>query len=204
MCDLHTSRQELLVHGQEAVVFAHATGCPECQTTLLAERAYPPGCQRPLLGYRLQLHLDALLLGDGVQPELRAHLDDCPACRIEVAEGRDALAELEPPNPRLGWTCAHCGEEVAREATASCATCSTPHHAPCFDQHGRCALPGCADRRYVRALPERRSGLPRWLLGGLIGLVVSAGLDSGSADARPVVVKRLRALLPQPTLARAG
>lgn len=201
MCDLHHRRHELLVRGEESIVFAHAASCADCLTTLLAERAYPVGCRAPLLGYRLQLHLDALLTGEGVAPELRAHLNGCPACRIEVSEGRDALSELEPPNPRLRLTCADCSQEVSRELAASCASCSSPHHAPCFDERGHCALPGCADPRYVRALPERRLGLPRWLLGGLIGLVVSAGLDSGHAEALPVFARRGRSL-PQPALAR--
>lgn len=204
MCNLHGHQHELLIRGEEGVVFAHASGCSDCQTTLLAERAYPVGCRLPLLGYRLQLHLDAVLLGEAVPPELRAHLSDCPACRIELSDGRDALAEIEPPPPRMQWTCAHCGEWVAREATASCATCSTPHHAPCFDHHGHCALQGCRDQRYVRGVPERRTHLPRWLLGGLIGLVVSAaGLDSAnSAGAQPSVSTTRTRALPAKALAR--
>ena len=194
MCELHPRRHELLVKGEDSVVFAHAANCSDCQTTLLAERAYPVGCRAPLLGYRIQLHLDALLMGEGVSQELRAHLTDCPACRIEVTQGRDALAELDPPNPRMRLSCAECGQEVARDQAASCASCSSPHHAPCFDARGRCALPDCSDPRYVRALPDRRLRLPRWLLGGLIGLVVSAGLDSGNAEARPVFARRNRAL----------
>jgi hypothetical protein len=171
MCDT-LQPEELLVRGEIDVVFAHAAGCRACQNTLLEHGVYPPGCDDPMTGHSVLCHLDTLA-GDTADPALTEHAKRCGACRLEVLEARAILDDLPPgpgasapdTNARLRLRCAHCEDHVPRTDAASCASCSTPHHAPCFDRRGSCGV--CGDRRYVRTVARPRT-FPRWLLGGLL------------------------------------
>jgi hypothetical protein len=187
MCELLRA-PELLACGEARAAFDHARGCRACQVDLLKQGAYAAGCVEPHLGHEVQLHLDALA-GEGTAPlEVSAHLAVCPACRQEVEDARAALAELGGPAPgpgaRISPTCPACEGRVERAHAVACATCASPHHPACFDARGACGLRGCGERRYVRRVSPRRGSFPRWLLGGLLGLVVTAAGEPAQAGVR--------------------
>jgi len=59
---------------------------------------------------------------------------------------------VEDEAPRVTLSCTYCHDGLARsggEAAAYCATCLAPHHADCFEEHARCAAPGCDEKRWV-------------------------------------------------------
>ena len=94
MCDTVYSPREILMRGEASTVFAHSVACRTCRNALLAERAYPPGCDDPQMGYEVTLRLDANVDGTVANPEVLRHAEGCGACAIEVAEARGALREL--------------------------------------------------------------------------------------------------------------
>lgn len=65
--------------------------------------------------------------------------------RLEELEGRrpagvDVVRERSAEEAR----CPYCKDRFeGASKTAACATCRTPHHAACYEEHGGCAVPGC-------------------------------------------------------------
>lgn len=69
--------------------------------------------------------------------EARVRLEELEASRpagVDVVRAR-AAEEARCPY------CKDVFEDTTK--TAACATCRTPHHAACYEEHGGCAVPGC-------------------------------------------------------------
>lgn len=173
MCDTLLSPQEILRRGEASTVFAHAAACRTCRNALLEQGAYPPGCSDPQLGFEVAVHLDAIASG-GAEPKVLEHLERCVPCALDVREAQDALEELaaSASTGRTSSRCGHCDDPVT-VTSASCASCTSRHHAPCFDDHGECAV--CGDRSYVQGHP--RLTFPRWLIGGLLLVIGATAAD---------------------------
>jgi hypothetical protein len=163
---------------------------------------------------------EAALVGD--------HLGSCEACQAAEARARMAVLMIEAPAvapPPKVWagiqakiahgragddpvrtaptavvsvSCSFCRGGLLRPEAVYCASCLSPHHPDCFEDHGRCSVMGCGETRIVRPadLPpledvmdaRRRYRASRrarrnWLLGGIaiLGGGTLAAL-SGTAD----------------------
>ncbi len=202
----HPAIQELIAQGEERQAFEHAVDCDSCRTALLQDGLYPAGCDEPALGYQVFLHLEVLAEFPGKAPEAaRRHADCCAACAAEVADGREALGELEgfeavviepsaPSNLAIAISCVFCHDRFDREESVYCATCLAPYHPACFTDHGRCSVLGCEETRFVRPHkgghevadpePTPRHRFRRWATGGLFVLAVggAAALLPGTRD----------------------
>lgn len=166
---------------------------------LIDELRAPFGCVDGAAGLAVLSHLDLLASSGSNDAALAAHVAGCAACAAEVADARAALAELPeqtvaaivtgaPVAPTLvvHVSCVFCHDRLVRPEAVYCASCLAPHHAGCFSQHGRCAVRGCEDARFVRPLdvaraaPRRRLRWP-WLLSAA---ALSVGAAALVADRR--------------------
>jgi hypothetical protein len=144
----------------------------------------------------------ARVLGVATEDEsksLDAHVAGCAACREAIAAIGTALAELAPSGetppdvwsgvaasvdrlegrgPVVSLTCTYCKDRLERPTAVFCAGCLAPHHADCFEEHGRCAA--CREKRFVHpsapARPGRGRGLATVLAVALSGAVAAAAL----------------------------
>lgn len=125
--------------GQGSDARAHLSGCEPCRRRverLEALLAFPRSAEPP------PAVLAAVL--QGIE-------------RDTVATAADAPAPVAPSPIRVGLACTWCHGQTARDEAAFCATCLAAHHQDCFEKHGRCSAPGCAETRFVRAqLPGAR------------------------------------------------
>ncbi|MGE0708913.1 MAG: hypothetical protein AB7N76_22720 [Planctomycetota bacterium] len=62
--------------------------------------------------------------------------------------------------------CPYCLAELSGAPAVRCARCFTPHHAPCFREHGRCTVFGCEGLETTRDLAAERA--PGWELHPLL------------------------------------
>lgn len=100
------------------------------------------------------------------------------------------------PQVKITRFCVYCHDVVdATDDRVHCAACLAIHHAECFREHGRCAAPGCEERRIVRAAaadarpPGKRARRRRpvraccgLLAAALAGGVVGAATTSDDAQ----------------------
>lgn len=101
---------------------------------------------------------------------------------------------------RVTLACTFCHATTLPWDKVFCAGCLAPHHQECFEEHGSCSAPGCAERRFVRpelarAEPARRSlrgaaGVVFVLAavggaGGIAALALSGGPRTGAHPAVP-------------------
>mgnify|MGYP001241435653 CR=1 FL=1 len=163
----------------------------------MSARARCPGPER-LLAPALGL-TDA---GGAAHEAVQAHLAACMGCRTSGQELTRALTPGPLPfDPQALWPelaarvaalppaaspvalrvhlrCTWCHDRLESLAV-HCAGCLAPHHEECFREHGRCAAPGCAERRLLRPetpsarAPRRR---PRWARPGRLQVSVVVGL----------------------------
>jgi hypothetical protein len=166
LCDRTDGLEDVLLTGDPDEVFHHAAKCSQCRTELLDRSLYPAGCQEPRLGYLILCHLDELVVGleeqsadpDGLLQTLRAHAEGCGACSTELDELAacgdeltwEAEESVEREAPSIVVSCVVCRGKLVRGHAVYCAACLAPHHLPCFEWHGRCAVMGCAEERFVR------------------------------------------------------
>lgn len=67
---------------------------------------------------------------------------------LREAETSPPPAESEPDRPSLfERRCPYCHDGLGRSPQVLCATCVTPHHAACFQEHRGCSLLGCGSER---------------------------------------------------------
>jgi hypothetical protein len=93
-----------------------------------------------------------------------------------IAEGIrvERARALASPSLKILLSCTFCHGALDRREAAYCATCLAPHHAECFETHGRCGAAGCDETHTVspRApAPPRRRLRAGWIV---LGLVVPA------------------------------
>src|SRR5581483_3747020 len=174
--------------------------------TKLEERRSPvkSSCEDML---PLVAHRRLGVLENGEAARLEEHLGTCSRCHKRAAALETALDVAKPAKTLKaredGWArleaelaeraasggtpsasvavvlaCTYCKGQLAGERKVHCAACLAPYHADCFAEHGRCAIAGCAETRFVEArgvenLP-RKPKKARWpaalgavLLGGL-------------------------------------
>lgn len=152
--------------------------------------------------------LMARLESDGARVE--EHLKACATCReLDAAASNVATALAFPDEPApddwvqlaeliaaekcqaalpISLACVYCHDRLVRPDASYCASCLAPHHADCFQSHGRCSAPGCGETYLVRAVSAadanseaKRAGLGRRGSGrrlwwaSLAGLAVLAG-----------------------------
>jgi len=183
----------------------------DCGSRLLAELEQRHAERdAPCTAWRARLIQAPLDLMEAVEAEPYArHLEICPACTgwTQLLEDsvtltpetlpapektKQALKErLEPasaPSPQeLGITvavsCCYCHDRLRRREAAFCATCLAPHHPDCFQEHGRCATPGCRGLEVVYPT-DRPQKKPGWLLpGGLLAALIGVAAFSAIAYA---------------------
>ena len=140
-------------------------------------------------GAALEAHLAGGCAGcAALAAELEAELDLARLPEEDPAPGGwervllrlDGAAPAAPdvPAPVVRLRCAYCHDDLRRAEAACCAACLAPHHPDCVAGHGRCAAPGCAETRVLRAgAPPAptvtRPARPRLRL--LLGLIVGSG-----------------------------
>jgi hypothetical protein len=173
---------------------------------LIDELRAPSGCVDGAAGLAVLEHLDLLASSGSTDAALVAHVARCAACAAEVEDARAALAELSDPTvaaivtgapvaPTLSVhvSCVFCHDRLVRPEAVYCASCLAPHHAGCFSQHGRCAVRGCEDARFVRpieAAPDARRRRFRWPW-----LLSAAAMSVGAAA---LVAERRQVAGPEP------
>lgn len=153
------------------------------------------------------------LLEPAQAQELDRHLESCQACQALHGDAAAAVAGLRLPDaapPADAWErlqrrlagpsapalrvvlgCTFCHDELARAQAIYCASCLAPHHRECFQEHGRCAAPGCEAPSFVEArgaaarpTPSRREW--PWILAlGLSGTVAAAALSLSGGPELP-------------------
>lgn len=177
---------------------------------LIDELRAPFGCVDGAAGLAVLSHLDLLASSGSKDAALAAHVARCAACAAEVEDARAALAELSAatvaamvtgapvaPTLTVHVSCVFCHDRLGRPEAVYCASCLAPHHAGCFSQHGRCAVRGCEDARFVRPVdlaqvaPRRRLRWP-WLLSAAAVSVGAAALVAdrrAGPDPLPVVLE---------------
>ncbi len=152
-----------------------------------------------------------LPLEDDERRRCEEHLARCPSCPSLSSDVEKALAAaaLEPrfasdgsweriaegirveraralaaPSLKILLSCTFCHGALDRREAAYCATCLAPHHAECFETHGRCGAPGCDETHTVtpRASappPRRRLRRLGWVALALVPAAAVAALSSG-------------------------
>lgn len=184
---------------------------------------------RRLLGTLEEDELDAV----------EAHLADCGPCErltddLEAALAAAELPEAPPtagvlerveaelaadpapapsadgPAVRVALSCTFCRARLDPSGSVYCASCLAPHHAVCFEEHGRCCASGCDGVRVVAAAapgpaPARRSdrlgplGIAVLGAGALVAAALVAGDLAGDAGPPPRAAATGEPAAPEPT-----
>jgi hypothetical protein len=102
--------------------------------------------------FRVELVIGfALLVFVGV-PVLVNRLLDRLAQRRAALEAPPPLSVKDAHAPRI---CPYCKDAVAEGSVfIECATCTTRHHATCFEENQGCAVFGCKEKRGVGRASE--------------------------------------------------
>ncbi|MBL4849537.1 MAG: hypothetical protein JKY65_28740 [Planctomycetes bacterium] len=133
------------------------------------------------------------------------HLEDCEACQGQRTALEGALAapplptpppevlaalheriakeEVGAPRPlptdvRIRLLCTYCKDDLDEDTTVYCAACLAPCHSDCFEEHGRCAAPGCEGANFVqvRRLPPAPAARPLRIALIALSALVGAGV----------------------------
>lgn len=157
---------DLLEDPAEAERFSeHVSGCASCtaeRSALEAALATPPVLDPP--------------------PEILESLHE------QIAEESARTPRPLPADVRVRLLCTYCKDDLPREddpapdpgaRTVYCATCLAPCHQECFDDHGRCAAPGCEGRNVVHVQPPAPRPEPARPLRSAAVLLLSAVLGGG-------------------------
>lgn len=108
-----------------------------------------------------------------------------PASAWEELEAK-LVAEDEAPRVTLSCTYCHDGlNPSAGQALAYCASCLAPHHRDCFDDHGRCSAPGCAETRWVEPQSSGVAPQPAVVAAGKPELRVVPAEPEAEAEVEP-------------------
>ncbi len=70
-------------------------------------------------------------------------------CFVKMRGAPEALVGKPAEPVRASLRCSYCHGELARGASAYCASCLAPHHSDCFREYGRCSALGCGETRLV-------------------------------------------------------
>jgi hypothetical protein len=115
---------------------------------------------------------------------VREHLLGAFEALAEAPEEKPAPARPAPtlrqatPAVRVRLRCTYCLAPLQTDAAVYCADCLAPVHGVCFEEHGRCAAPGCGGTRMVEPRAPRRR---RTATGRAVVLASALALVTGVA-----------------------
>lgn len=128
-------------------------------------------------------------------------MDEKARSRREADASKKAPGEPSPPpvvSPevaeRVSIACPYCKGSLPRAEAVYCAACVAPHHADCWDQHGRCSACAATSRVRAEAAPARPRP-KRAPVAVVLGLGLAAFLAGGAT-----FFLRARSPLPPPVV----
>jgi outer membrane protein assembly factor BamB len=128
-----------------------------------------------------------------VESECASYHVECFAKKQRKPEGK--IVKLADP-VKVSLNCSFCKGELSRGEASFCAACLAPHHADCFEEHGRCAAPGCGEQRVIQSSMVPVTGPGRGLRRGPGPRLVAAALAlagvGGAAAFAGLALVRLR------------
>lgn len=169
VADLLDQAPEDLAPDEAARRAAHLDACAACD-----ERAGAHALARGALG--------AAADGPPARFGVREHLLGAFEALAEAPE--EKLARPAPsfqkatPAVRVRLRCTYCLAPLQTDAAVYCADCLAPVHGACFEEHGRCAAPGCGGTRMVEPRAPRRR---RTATGRAVVLASALALVTGAA-----------------------
>jgi hypothetical protein len=106
--------------------------------------------------------------------------------RLEERIDPGAGPTAEELGIQVAVSCCYCHDRMGRKEAAFCSTCLAPHHPDCFEEHARCATPGCVGTEVVypsaRREPERVNLFSRFKASPIAVLLLTAVAAFGGAD----------------------
>jgi hypothetical protein len=121
----------------------------------------------------------AATLAEAVPDKRKA--PDAAWAKLAERIARDQALPHSKEEPRVTLACSFCHAGLAKAEAVYCASCLAPHHADCFEEHGRCSAPGCGETQVVKpragVAPARR---PRVRWRPLVLTLVVAGASAAA------------------------
>lgn len=167
VADLLDRAPDDLAADERALRAAHLGVCAECEA-----RAGAHALARGVLV--------AAADGPPARSGVREHLLGAVEALAEPPQ-KPVVARPAPakgPAVRVRLRCTYCLAPLQTDAAVYCADCLAPVHGACFEEHGRCAAPGCGGTRMVEPRAPRRR---RAATGRAVVLATALALVSGAA-----------------------